>query len=60
MAVAHVPRRLDQHERHRRLAAALLVARGRERALKWRGQDFVRGVFSVLDEFEPIRRCWGR
>ncbi len=38
----------------------LLTQRGRERALKWRGQDFVRGVFSILDEFEPIRRCWGR
>jgi len=38
----------------------LLTQRGRERAPKWRGQDFVRGVFSVLDEFEPIRRCWGR
>ena len=37
-----------------------LVQRGRERASRWTGRDFVRGVFSILDEFEPVRRCWGR
>jgi glycosyltransferase involved in cell wall biosynthesis len=37
-----------------------LVERGIHRASKWTGEDFVRSVFSILDEFEPIRRCWGR
>ena len=35
-----------------------LVARGRERALQRSGVQFVRGIFSFLDEFEQIRRCW--
>lgn len=35
-----------------------LVTRGRERAQSWTGQDFVKGVFCMLDEFEKIRRCW--
>jgi glycosyltransferase involved in cell wall biosynthesis len=36
-----------------------LVQRGFERASKWTGVDFIKGVFSILDEFEPLRRCWG-
>jgi glycosyltransferase involved in cell wall biosynthesis len=36
-----------------------LVARGMARASKWTGEDFVRSVFSILDEFEAVRRCWG-
>ncbi len=35
-----------------------LVARGIARASKWTAQDFVKSVFSLFDEFEPIRRCW--
>src|SRR5574341_69837 len=35
-----------------------LVARGRERARARTGNHFVRGMFSFLDEFENIRRCW--
>ena len=35
-----------------------LVQRGLERASKWTGEDFVKAVFSVLDEFEPVRRSW--
>lgn len=35
-----------------------LVQRGFERAVKWTGEDYVRSVFAILDEFEPIRRCW--
>lgn len=35
-----------------------LIERGSKRAQQWTGQDFVRGIFSVLDEFEAIRRCW--
>lgn len=35
-----------------------LVARGKERAARWTAQDFVRGAFKILDDFEPIRRIW--
>ena len=35
-----------------------LIAKGKERALRFTGDDFVRGLFSIFDEFEPIRRCW--
>jgi glycosyltransferase involved in cell wall biosynthesis len=37
-----------------------LIQRGFERAIKWTGEDYVRSVFAILDEFEPIRRCWGK
>jgi glycosyltransferase involved in cell wall biosynthesis len=35
-----------------------LVQRGRKRALRFTGRDYVEGIFAILDEFEPIRRCW--
>ncbi len=35
-----------------------LVERGLKRASRFTGEDFVKGVFAILDEFEPIRRCW--
>jgi glycosyltransferase involved in cell wall biosynthesis len=35
-----------------------LIERGSKRAQQWTGQDFVRHIFSILDEFEAIRRCW--
>lgn len=35
-----------------------LVRQGKERALRFTGRDFARGLFDLLDEFEPIRRCW--
>lgn len=35
-----------------------LAARGRERARRFTGQDFVRGVFRILDGLEPVVRCW--
>ena len=35
-----------------------LVDAGRERATRFTADDFVRGVFSIFDEFEPIRKCW--
>ncbi len=35
-----------------------LVQRGLQRAAKWTGEDFVRSVFSILDEFKPVLRCW--
>jgi glycosyltransferase involved in cell wall biosynthesis len=36
-----------------------LIKAGKERASTGTGRDFVRGVFSILDEFEAIRRSWG-
>ncbi len=35
-----------------------MVERGRQRALRWTGRDFVHGIFKILDDFEPIRRCF--
>jgi glycosyltransferase involved in cell wall biosynthesis len=37
---------------------AALIERGRARALQWTGSDFARGLFQLLDEFEPVRRNW--
>jgi glycosyltransferase involved in cell wall biosynthesis len=37
---------------------ATLIQRGKKRAAEWTGDDFVRGVFGILDEFEPFRRSW--
>ncbi len=37
---------------------SILIRNGFERARKWTGQDYVRGIFSILDEFESIRYCW--
>ena len=38
--------------------SAELVRRGRERASARTANQFVRGVFSFLDDFENIRHCW--
>ncbi len=35
-----------------------LVKRGLERASKWTGEDYVKGLFAILDDFATIRRCW--
>jgi glycosyltransferase involved in cell wall biosynthesis len=35
-----------------------LVAKGRMRASAWTTRDFVNGVYAMIDEFVPIRRCW--
>jgi len=37
---------------------ARLVGLGRERAQRFTSEDYVRGVFDFLDEFEPVLRCW--
>ncbi|MBI3160563.1 MAG: glycosyltransferase family 4 protein [Chloroflexi bacterium] len=37
---------------------AALIERGRARAARWTVDDFVRGVFAILDDFEPYRRTW--
>ena len=38
--------------------ARALVDKGRQRALRWTGHDFVRGVYKILDNFEPVRRSF--
>ncbi|MBD1924492.1 glycosyltransferase family 4 protein [Microcoleus sp. FACHB-831] len=35
-----------------------LVQRGLERASRWTGGDYMKSIFSILDEFKLIRRCW--
>jgi glycosyltransferase involved in cell wall biosynthesis len=35
-----------------------LIERGRARAAKWTGREFVAGVFRVFDAFEAQRCCW--
>jgi len=35
-----------------------LVCQGRERALSWTAADYVEQVMRIIDEFEPLRRCW--
>jgi glycosyltransferase involved in cell wall biosynthesis len=35
-----------------------LIERGRTTAARWTSREFVQGVFSILDEFAPIRGCW--
>lgn len=35
-----------------------LIERGRARAVRWTGKDFVRGVFGMINEFDAQRRCW--
>ena len=37
---------------------AQLVERGRARAARWTGHEFVRGAFRIFDAFEAQRRCW--
>lgn len=37
---------------------ATLIEKGHKRAMKWTADDFVQGVFTILDRFEPIRRNW--
>jgi glycosyltransferase involved in cell wall biosynthesis len=37
-----------------------LVACGRQRATRFTGDDFARGVFELFDEFEQVRSCWPR
>lgn len=36
-----------------------LTQKGFHRAAAWRGGDYIRSVFAILDEFECVRRCWG-
>ncbi|PWT93226.1 MAG: glycosyltransferase family 1 protein [Blastocatellia bacterium] len=39
---------------------ATLIAKGKTKATSWTATHFVRGVFSILDSFEVVRRCWDK
>jgi glycosyltransferase involved in cell wall biosynthesis len=36
----------------------VLVTRGQIRARAWTSRQFVERVLKIVDEFEPVRRCW--
>jgi glycosyltransferase involved in cell wall biosynthesis len=36
-----------------------LLELGLKRARQWTGEDYVRSVLAIIDDFEPVRRCWG-
>jgi hypothetical protein len=31
---------------------------GKRRAASWTGNDYIRGILAIIDEFDAIRRCW--
>jgi len=35
-----------------------LIEKGFQRAIRWTGEHYFREIFSLLDDFESIRRCW--
>ena len=37
---------------------AALIDRGKKRALRFTGPDFVRGMFGIFDELSAARSCW--
>lgn len=39
-------------------ARAAMIEKGRAAATRFTGRDFVNGLLSILDEFEPLRRGW--
>lgn len=39
---------------------ASLIESGRERLMGRSARDYVTRIGAILDDFEPIRRCWGR
>ena len=39
-------------------AARALVERGRARATRWTGREYVRRIFGILDELALVVRCW--
>ena len=55
------PREIAQAIKRLRDDTALrdrMRAEGRRRAESWTGNDYIRGVFGIIDDFEMVRRCW--
>ena len=34
------------------------IALGKRRALSWTSKDYVAKIIEIVEEFEPIRKCW--
>jgi glycosyltransferase involved in cell wall biosynthesis len=54
LEIAHALKSL-WHDKAKRQS---LILRGRERARRFTGADFAKGLFELLDEFQAVRRCW--
>lgn len=54
LEIAHAIKSLF-HDKAKRKS---FILRGKERARRFTGKDFAEGLLGLLDEFEPIRRCW--
>ena len=35
-----------------------IIASGLKRANQWTTKDYIKEIFSTIDDFEAIRRCW--
>jgi glycosyltransferase involved in cell wall biosynthesis len=35
-----------------------MIKLGRERTLSWTAADYMKRMFRIIDDFEPVRRCW--
>ena len=35
-----------------------MIQLGHERVADWSAADYVKRVFDIIDDFEPVRRCW--
>jgi len=35
-----------------------LIKRGKQQLARWGPKDYAQGLLDVLEEFEPVRRCW--
>lgn len=35
-----------------------LIDRGKQRASKWTSEDYIDEIFTIFDNFAPIRHCW--
>ena len=35
-----------------------MIRQGHERATHWTAADYVARMFGIIDDFEPVRRCW--
>jgi glycosyltransferase involved in cell wall biosynthesis len=52
--IAQAVKRIHSDEELRRE----LIEKGLRRGVSWTGEHFVKSVMAILDEFEPVRRCW--
>ena len=36
-----------------------LIERGKQRVATWGPKDYAQNLLTIVDEFKPVRRCWG-